>query len=284
MRKNKIITIFVLSAIAITLNFSTSCVNNIEYIDKKESAEEEGEEDLEEIKIPAKTDNTSENIKYSTAFGIDYSHPEKYLSRGEQSTISNPEFLQNLHTENYCLEHLGKIYHWINKNFTIYSAGGRTIGSLTTDQLLEERRLGGCHDYGLVYSSIARELGYPVVMVISDSIEWIKDFQADSKEAELHKGHVFAEVYIDNKWILIDSTRGYYVEDDYFPSDAVIPPNNFNNSGNTNSGYYVECKGIDIWDCNIYSHDDSIESMDKFALSVSLENIDYPDYVFKLFN
>jgi len=48
-------------------------------------------------------------------------------------------------------------------------------------------------------------------------------------------------------------------------------------------GFYVENKGIDIWDIGIYSQAESTESMDELARQVNLEKIEYLDYTFQIF-
>lgn len=119
--------------------------------------------------------------RYTPAFGIDYAHPEKYLSQGEQTRLAKPELIDALRGKDPSIAHLGQIYFWIKREFTPWSAGGRTIGKFTTDQLFAERRLGGCHDWGLVYASIARALGYPVVMIDTAGLEWAKKFRAGKR-------------------------------------------------------------------------------------------------------
>ena len=221
---------------------------------------------------------------YKSAFGIDYAHPEQYVVQGEQSQISNPEVLDRLRTDEPSLAHLGDIYRWLKSEFTTYSAGGKTIGVVTVDQLLEERRLGGCHDHGLVYAAVVRELGYPAIMVRTVSIAWAEQFQEDEEKEKLHIGHVFVEVYVDDTWVLIDSTNGWYVEDGYDPADVIIPlKGNIAGSSNEIYGFYVECKGIDIWSFGIHSPAESIQAMDELARQLNLENIVYPFYEFQQF-
>jgi hypothetical protein len=291
MKKNKINLILAILTIVSIFSFAALCNQDRKVTDEKIDMEETEEEDLAEDKMPEiseeeteKVDSRSVNIEYHIAFGIDYANPKEYLVQGEQSQISNPKALEPLYSDEKNLDHLGYIYYWLKNKFTTYPAGGRTIGVVTVDQLLEDRRLGGCHDHGLVYAAIVRELGYPAIMVRSASIAWINKFQADEKEAELHIGHVFVEVYLDDKWVLIDPTNGIYVEDNYNPAKAVIPLKG-HSTGLTEEmyGFYVEHKGIDIWASGIHSQADSTESMDKLARQINLENIEYPDYIFQSF-
>ncbi len=118
---------------------------------------------------------------YATAFGIDYSQPGKYLAQGEQTRLSNRSSIDALRGKPQGIAHLGEIYFWIARGFSSYAAGGANIGKMTTDQLFVERRLSGCHDWALVYASIARDLGYPAVLIDTAGVSWAKRFRAGKK-------------------------------------------------------------------------------------------------------
>jgi hypothetical protein len=232
---------------------------------------------------PAPTDTPTPLVvspDYHPAFGIDYAHPEQYLAQGEQSQISSPEVLNQLRSDQPSFAHLGDIYRWLKREFTPYSARGSTIGAVTVDQLLEERRLGGCHDYGLVFSAVARELGYPAIMVDTVSIAWVGQFQAG--EADSHIGHVFVEVHVDGKWVLIDSTSGWYVDDGYDPANPIIPlKGRIAGTSEETYGFYVDRKGTDTWAYGIHNLPELTQAMDELARRLHLEGIVYPDYTFE---
>lgn len=222
-------------------------------------------------------------VDYRPAFGIDYQHAEQYLIQGKQSRISNPTALDRLRTKRQSLAHLGDIYRWLKDDFTTHSAGGETIGVVTVDQLLVERRLGGCHDHGLVYAAAARELGYPALMARTNSIAWVERFQAGG-EQESYVGHVFVEVYLNGRWLLVDATNGWYVKEKYDPANPVIPlRGQVASSSDELYGYYVERKGIDIWSFGIHSPDESFQAMADFARQINLESITYPKCRFQNF-
>jgi hypothetical protein len=222
-------------------------------------------------------------IAYQPAFGIDYAHPDRYLAQGEQSQISDPTVLDPLRTGDRSMAHLRDTYRWLKREFEAYGAGGRTIGVVTVDQLLEERRLGGCHDHGLVYAAVARELGYPAVMARTASIAWVGQFQAG--EEGPHVGHVFVEVYLDGRWVLVDSTNGWYVAHGYDPANSVIPlTGNIAGSSEEVYGFIVEVKGIDTWAMGIHSPAESRQTMEDFAVQLDLASIVYPEYEFQRFS
>jgi hypothetical protein len=234
--------------------------------------------------IPTATEEptAAASARYQPAFGVDYAHPENYLIQGEQSHISDPTVLDSLRRGEQSMAHLGDIYRWLKREFTPYRAGGKTIGVVTVDQLLAERRLGGCHDHGLVYAAVARELGYPALMARTTSIAWVKRFQAG--EQGPHVGHVFVEVFLDGKWVLIDSTNGWYLEDGYDPADPVIPlKGQIAGSNDETFGFYVERKGTDTWAFGIHSPTESTQAMDALASQLDLEAIAYPQYTFQRF-
>lgn len=220
---------------------------------------------------------------YPTAFGIDYAHPEKYLAQGEQSRISDPTALDSLRRGEQSITHLGDIYRWLKRDFSRYEAGGKTIGVVTVDELLAERQLGGCHDHGLVYAAVARELGYPAVMARTVSIAWIERFQDGEKGPNV--GHVFVEVFLASRWVLIDSTNGWYVELGYDPTNPVIPlKGNVAGSDDEAFGFYSERKGVDTWTFGIHSPADSNQAMEALGRQLDLKTIAYPTYAFARFS
>lgn len=220
---------------------------------------------------------------YRPAFGIDYAHPQLYITQGDQSHITDPSVLDELRTDTPSLAHLEQIFQWMKANFEHYSAGGKTIGVVTVDELLAERRLGGCHDTGLVFAAIARELGYPAVMVRTVSIAWIGQYQANENKGFV--GHVFVEVFLDGRWILIDSTGGHYVAEGYDPTNPVIPLTG-NIAGTTEElyGFMAERKGVDTWGFGIHSPAESNQSMRDFGDQADLDAIQYPAYTFERFS
>lgn len=147
---------------------------------------------------------------------------------------------------------------------------------------MTERRLGGCHDWGLVYASIVRELGYPAVMVDTASLAWLKQKQAGQKGS--YVGHVFVEVYLAGIWMLVDSTNNWYVEAAYDPANPVIPlKGNVAGANEEDYGFYVMRKGVDSWDYGIRSNSELTRLMDETASTLKLDTLRYPAYNFQRF-
>lgn len=208
---------------------------------------------------------------------IDYTNPETYLSPGTQSEI-NPKYIETIEREigpvPHTLNGIAKILQWLGKGFKHYNGGGRKVGKSTINKLLETRLLSGCHDNGLVFSCALRHFGFPSVMVDTAGIEWALVYNRNNP----YSGHVFIEVCVQGKWILLDSNSGEYIED-YDPYNPVIPITKRIES----KGYYVLYKGIDpagygVTDIKILN-----AKMDQFAQVVGKLNLEYPPYTISRF-
>jgi Transglutaminase-like superfamily len=221
------------------------------------------------------------NPRYPTVFGIDYSHPAMYLTQGEQSLISDPAMFDSLRGRLNNLAHLGEIYRWLHSEFEPYSTGGATIGKVTVDQVLASRRLSGCHDFALVYAAVARELGYPALMVDTANVGWISRFR-NGEQGPL-VGHVFVEVFLIDRWILIDSTSGQYLGRGYDPAHPIFSEPGEGYYGGTSTSYCVMWKGADTRAYGINSNEELHCAMESFAQGVSLAIVAYPAYIWQVF-
>lgn len=220
---------------------------------------------------------------YASAFGIDYGQPVKYLAQGGQTRLSNPGVIDTLRRKEQSIAHLGEIYRWIQRGFKSTASGGTMIGVSTVDQMLTDRVLTGCHDWGLMYASIARELGYPTVMVDATTIWLAKQFQSGNRNVPYY-GHVFVEVFVEGKWILVDSTNNWYVETNYDPTSALIPLKAPPDVANDPAfGYYVMRKGIDTQGYGIRSNRELNRLQDEASAQIQIDNLKYPAYTFLRF-
>jgi hypothetical protein len=225
---------------------------------------------------------TPDPIAYQAAFGIDYTDPGQYLVQGDQTQISDPTALNPLRIQAEGMAHMAHIYRWLHREFESYPARGATVGVSTVDGLLIDRQMGGCHDFGLVFAAAVRELGYPAVMVESYSIAWIEQFQAGT--AEGHVGHVFVEVYLEGRWVLVDPTNGWYVDVGYDPGHPTIPIKGaIAGSSDEAYGFYVDRKGADSWAYGVTNLAELSQVMDDLAGQIDLATVSYPPYEFKHF-
>lgn len=218
--------------------------------------------------------------QYQAAFGIDYAHPEMYLAQGPQSKIAKPTQLDWLRGRGPSLAHLGEIYALIHE-YATYSSGGATIGTVTADGILSTRRLSGCHDFALVFAAVARNVGYPAIMVDTADAGWVLQRQSGTKGP--YVGHVFVEVFLINRWILVDPTSGYYVDQGYNPAIGAIRKPGGGYYGGSWSDYLVMFKGLDTQSYGIYSNAELTVAMVSFARRTDLAAVSYPSYSWKRF-
>ncbi|WP_455277023.1 transglutaminase domain-containing protein [[Eubacterium] cellulosolvens] len=207
-------------------------------------------------------------------WNVDYNNPESYLTPGLQSTISLHETIAELEEKftNYeNLEKLRELYLWIQRDFQMFKGGGKLIGKVTIDELLNKRELSGCSDVALVFSAVARYLGYPSVMVDTASITWAVEYKTGKRTD--YAGHVFVETFVSSSWILIDPSSGDFIMD-YNYSNPIIPIK----TENEIEGFYVILKGKDMWDYGVESPGDLHLELKAFAESFDYNKIKIPSY------
>lgn len=208
------------------------------------------------------------DYKLDFNIGIDYSRPEKHLKHGLKTTLNdrNLDFIKSeLGDLSKDLSSIKQLYEWIRAKFELKAAGGKTIGTSSTNEIIDNGVIGGCHDFGLLISSILRYNDIPCIMVDTASISW-----ATGKSR--FAGHVFLEVYINDKWILLDSVQQFMV-DEYDKDNPIIPIALKENI----EGYFVMLKGIDTHDYGINSLNDLKAHMIKCAdfLKKNINNLNY---------
>jgi hypothetical protein len=231
---------------------------------------------------PSLTPTVPPSARYQSAFGIDYGQPEKYMAQGEQTRFANPSVMGVLLQRKPGMAQVREIFGWLRAEFKASAEGGAAIGISTTEQLLKDRKMTGCHDWALVYSSFARALGYPAVMVDAAGIPWIKQFQGGQKSP--YSGHVFTEIFVEGKWILIDSTNGWTVENGYDPANPIIPLKaGFPGETTDLYGFYIMRKGLDSWGYGIHSNAELTRLMEETARQVKLDTLVNPKYTFGSF-
>lgn len=158
--------------------------------------------------------------QYPVDFGIDYAHPEAYLTQTEQSRISDPKVLDSLRGMKKGLAQLRAAYRWEMSRVEYNPDRTRRISVVNVDNLLACGLVSGCTEFALVYSAIVRELGYPAVIVHTADLDGIRQCQRGEKGP--FAGHAFVEVFVDDHWILVDSTTGGYVYAGYDTANPAI--------------------------------------------------------------
>lgn len=205
----------------------------------------------------------------------DYKKPALYLKAGPQSeiTMSAAELRAEIGISTGAKygELVEGVFKWMS-GFNSTAEGGRLIGKTTADGLLKTKALSGCHDSALLFSSVMRRLGYPALMADTAGLDWARKY----KDGGSFSGHVFAEVYLDGKWMLVDATACRYIRE-YDPANPVIPMT----VGDEAGGLYALFKGPDPLTYGIGSNEELTRKMTEFAAKLPLK-IKAPDYI--LFN
>jgi transglutaminase-like putative cysteine protease len=221
---------------------------------------------------------TSDSSTYRPAFhypiAIDYEHPESYLEPGSQSGLnsaSRAAIATEVGAPQPGLRGAAAIYRWITSAFRAEPSGGRDIGKTTADGLIASRVMTGCHDFALVLTAVARSFGIPAVMVDSAGIQWARDFHAGLTQEM--RGHVFAELYVEGRWILVDCTTGLYAWD-YDPLQPALP---FTNPGEP-VGHYVLFKGTDPAGYGVTDSEVLAARLRDFAAAIDRVAIHVPVY------
>lgn len=204
---------------------------------------------------------------YDFSYGIDYNNPDKYLVPGEQSDLKNT-YLEEIRsitgTPDQNTEGIKIVCNWFNSNFTFTNAGGSMIGKKTVDELYESKTFYGCHSAALIISSVLREFGFPAVMIETASIVWADEYNAGTSEGFV--GHVMTEVYVSDKWILLDNNCTFV--EDYDSMNPFISMKDQNYSY-YKKGLFTYAKGIDIWDYGVFDESDTHKKMIKFAENIA---------------
>ena len=125
--------------------------------------------------------------------------------------------------------------------------------SRTADQLYESRVLGGCSDFALVEIVLFRTVGIPARMVITANVDWM--VRRKKEELVPVEGHSFIEVFLEDRWYLVDSTY-CWLYSTYDPERPWLP--------------HGECfcmRGRDFWDMGLRNTRHLQELLGAFALA-----------------
>jgi len=205
---------------------------------------------------------------FDYSFGIHYANPDLYLIPGEQSNLKD-EYLEEIRlitgTPELTIEGMRKICDWFGSSFSFNNKGGDMIGKPTIDELYVSKTFYGCHSAALILTSVLREFGFPTVIIETASVEWAYDYI--EKTATAFMGHVMTEVYVEEKWILLDNNNNCGMNLDYDPLNPHITSSSQINYGA--KGLFCYAKGKDTWDYGVRSESDTHKLMIGFADNLS---------------
>lgn len=232
-----------------------------------EKRKTENEMSFEEIKY---YNNQKQSVFTGFFSNPDYSNPKNFLGHGEQSKITEVtySFVEDINNKKD-FSTLSEIF----KKLSLFDSFDESVNKLElysrykTEDYIKERKLYGCTSYGLVIANMARAKGIPAIVVEGLKLDFIKDFQNGDFQNTI-SGHMFIEVLIDNKWYLIDSTRGrLYL--DYNTKNNVLPNENF-----------LLGKGIDRWEFGMKMKEYFNEESGFFDMvsTIKFDNYSIPKY------
>ena len=155
---------------------------------------------------------------------IEYAAPEKYLAIAE--TLGDGAEIARQAAElkgESDRETIRNVLAWMDE--TLKYDGEKAYAWRNFDTVVKEQCYGGCADQGIVCGVLLKGAGIPTVWVKTMDVDWIWDFKND-RRLEAWSGHVFLEVYVDGKWVLLDPGAKLLYED-YSPTARILPGNRF---------------------------------------------------------
>ena len=155
---------------------------------------------------------------------IEYDSPSKYLAI--QDTLGDIDAIArhaaSLKSENDRTT-VRNVLNWMESNLK-YDAQ-RAYTWRNYDTVVAQRCYGSCADYAIVCGVLLKAAGIPTVWVKTMDVPWVWDFKK-KRHFESWSGHVFLEVYLDKKWVLLDPGAATIYQD-YSPKSRILPGNRF---------------------------------------------------------
>lgn len=155
---------------------------------------------------------------------IDYAKPFEYLawpdSLGEAAAIREQAAQLKAGSD---LETIRNVLNWMER--TLRYESGKAYAWRDYDDVIREKAYGSCADQGIVCGVLLKAAGIPAVWVKTMDVNWIWDFKK-GRSFQSWSGHVFLEVWVDRKWMLLDP-GGKLLYQDYRPQARILPGNRF---------------------------------------------------------
>lgn len=155
---------------------------------------------------------------------IDYASPSKYLispsSLGDQKAIATQALAFKADRDSKTVLN---VLNWMQANLK-YQAD-LAYQWRNYDTVVREGCYGSCADYAIACGVLLKSAGIPTVWVKTMDVPWIWDLKK-GRPFQTWSGHVYLEIYIDKKWVLLDpGAKKIYV--DYSPKARILPGNRF---------------------------------------------------------
>lgn len=170
----------------------------------------------------------------------------RWLKEGEQTKATTRVLKIAKKFKGKDIDSVVQILEWIQDNIKKTKSKNviKILRRRTADQIIKDGFSTGCGDYTLVFVALARAKKIPTKYVEAMSMKW--------KKGQSLQGHTWAEVFVDNKWIVVDPT---------------IVSIHFRRKGkilSSISGYRIFDKGLDAWDLGIKNFNNLKERFMKY--------------------
>lgn len=155
---------------------------------------------------------------------IDYASPSQYLVVAD--SLGDREAIAKLATElkgSESRKTLENVLAWIDSNLKYDQKLAYEWRDF--DTVVSQRCYGGCADQAIVCGALLQSAGIPTVWVKTMDVEWIWDFKK-KRPFTTWSGHVFLEIFLDGKWVLLDPVASI-IYTDYSPKSRILPGNRF---------------------------------------------------------
>ena len=208
-----------------------------------------------------------------------------YLIPGEQ-TIVTAEILSLSKREiggNNKMDNLINILHWLNGyhergpniDYDTDAIMARTAHQIIFDGFNRDpsdKELDECSDHALVFIALARSKGIPAKYIQTIDQDWLESQLPKGWDGSL-RGHAFAEVYINNRWYVVnpqgssffpksvEELTGEFTQTNItvYPYRKVINGKEYiitDAKGDGFARWTIYGEGYDAWDLGLHSIDD----------------------------
>lgn len=150
--------------------------------------------------------------------------PKIYLGEGALTKIT-PKILRIAKSmKGNGVDKIFFILEWMHKNIKtvdLQSDPERWHGLFhkrSAARIIHDGFAMGCSDYGMVFSALSRACGIPTRYLETFLRQGLKN-----KKETMMRGHIFAEVFVGGRWILVDPTKkSVYGNPDILTRDYII--------------------------------------------------------------
>jgi len=155
---------------------------------------------------------------------IEYDDPEQYLeiaeSLGERERIAKRASALKSKDD---VKTLSNVLRWMDVNLRYDEK--QAYAWRNYDDVVDQGCYGGCADQAIVCGVLLKSAGIPTVWVKTMDVKWIWDFKK-KKPFKSWSGHVFLEIYLNDKWVLLDPGDAK-IYDNYSTKSRILPGNRF---------------------------------------------------------